>query len=377
MATNSFDLSGNEKDSYLGTLDTTLRVLASHAETDILQKTHEAIRTLDAKRDLSGFAEAFVSDTTARIEDVRTAYSMFRSIDGAANPRENRLYADSVSFDSTTGMPFSFAVRELLALKQRGMRDFEALDFKAATRAYAEVFLGDKQETTEAITTAAHRIREGTLRENFRRTLANTELFDLFGNNPVQARIVSHQPEEEIWVAQYWGFPMYTAIPQLNTVVFAQEPDCNVFTVGPRGYAVKPEFALPILNQELNSAYTLERIAQEAQGLHPLAMSRLFIGPFDSPYITHAQPEVERLETFKEISANDSTARFLRASRHYAFAPDHAEVQAGAEWVRKQIVDKKQQWRDEIIIAPTQHSKLLSERLLGKNVHIYEYEATQ
>lgn len=370
-APQSYKLGGAEKERYLAGLDAALDVLARNIETLPNEHQPRLIALGNAKGwDWSRLPrqDRTYSTLTGMVKRVRQEYQWFRTIDDVAEPGRNRALFDGIEVSTESGMPWVFDFVRLSNVKKQAAVQLDQLpDYSALAQQVRADLLEDYVPAAE-LGTKIQEARRATLQRNFLEQVRDVELLDWESNNPfITARKVREFGGEQLWNIAVIKYTPASSIFQLYVIDAWQDIRKPVFTERAQGVEVVPRFASELNFFIQNEAwYILQEIDKAFESLHPVHVSRAFVGPYESKYRV-AAGDFPQLAITQKILEETHEATMLRFGRQYTFAPNHREVGG----VLRQIVER-QDWTDEILICPSSLAARVAAAVEGTDVRVFK-----
>ncbi len=368
MAANAFtEIEGREKDSYLSSLDNALQVLVLNLKSVKNGYVDDALRRFGDKNKWNWQRLPREMNVNARLADmvqtVRENYAWLGDSISENETLNNRAYFDAVELSTESGLPWIYSFMQLHKL-QKGANDALAglPGYEKLASDLREVLLEDKVPIGD-VAGSADRIHRNALKRNYLEQLAVANLLNWEAGEKSRPLVVkiADQGSESLWSISYIRFSPATGTFHcyiidawqdiLNPLIFEDE-------ISPRLDASLQ------FGEGVPAFYMLASLDHQFSSLHPVHVSRGIIGPFESKYIGE---QGRLLGITAELLEQDPNAMLLRFKRQYALAPNHQETSDGL----RQII-YRQDWNDEVIVAPAQYASRVAHSLEGTSVRIFQ-----
>jgi hypothetical protein len=371
-------LQGEAQDSYLSTLDSALSTLQSSLANEKNAYLENKIQEF-AKINEWNMRRLPASDSTSRsmarmINLIQEEYSWLRWIVLPGNPILNRGYFDAITVSSETGLPWSYDFIDLKRIKETADTLLSEMPtFAQLAKEASKVLLEDKVEIVDVKDTI-ETFHKQAMKRNYLEQLKQRNILknDLLKyTHDAEVTKLLDLGGESLWNIEMFDFNLGSGMFQIYILDVWQDnlhtPDIIPDTKRDlnRGI-ISPAFGSALKFGDQNAAwYVLRNIDEKFEGIHPVHVSKVLIGPFENKYMTMPLG-INPLDVTKKILAEDQDAWILRASRQYSYAPNHRETPTGL----RQIIHREN-WSDEFIVTPGKFASEVSSSVLGTSVHVF------
>ena len=372
MAYESHRLVGDEKKRYLQQLDTALDVLSKNLVkekeeySDELKKFGEEHKWEWGRLPRRQRAYGSLSNM---VRLVRDEYRWFDWLTGT-NPEKNRGFFEEISIHPENGLPWA---HDFIALHNQQRNAVEKLKQTPAYDQLAtearSILLTDEIDTDQ-VASRIDALHKKAMNRGFFEQLKEAKLLgwktDEYSLAP-QARLVLSLGAEKLWNISFMRYDRGASEHHLYSIDLWQDTrEPQIEERVDNSGIVSKELAEMLKFARGNTAhYMIGRIDDAFKSLHPVHVTRALIGPFENRYMT--TPVNPTLPITPELLALDHNIGLMRFSRQYSYAPNHEIV--NDEY--KQVLHR-QEWCDEVIVAPAAYSSRIADSIKGTKIRIFE-----
>ncbi len=368
-------LVGEEKDRYLHQVDHALEVLVDHLAHEQGGGLHlAAIKAFGEQENWNWDRMPKLKSTYQRLSRlarrVRHEYQWFQWITHLKDSAQNRGYFTEVTVNAASGLPWQFDHVNLHHLKRDTAGLLSKLPPYEGLAKNLQLLLVEDHCDPSEVPGQARTIHETAMKRNFLQQLSKATLLEWETgrfSSPPHVKKLLDLGGEALWDIQFLRYSMATGMYQAYLVDLWQDiREPQIIEQANHSGTLTPAFAdtLKSFGEDNASWYVIENIDRRFRSLHPIHVSRALIGPFENKYLTKPG-SIEPLSVTHELLAQDPHTGLLRFSRQYAYAPNHRVVGDEVEQVLY-----REDWSDEIIVAPTSIAAHVSQSILGTNVRV-------
>ncbi|GEM_PF-4183960 len=371
-------LSGEEKERYLGQLDSSLRSLVSGLRQGRSSHSEDSLRAFGTQNNwawnrlpsFSGTASGTYSCLSELADRVRQEYEWFGWKTFPVDASKNRGYFEELTISAETGLPWQFDFIELHRLKREAPKLLQGMpDYASGTRQLRELLLEDYAELAD-VHARAEAVHKAAVKRSFLEQLAQSELLSWESTQysmPPRASRVMPQGVETLWNVRYITYSLATSMFHVYVLdVWQDEREPQITEKDGNTYVSQALERRLHFGEENEAWYMITAIDGAFKSIHPVHASRMTIGPFENRYLMRPD-RIKPLPVTAELLKKDANAGLLRASIQYSYAPNH---EAAGKEVRQVV--HTEDWRDEIIVAPRGYSADVSASVLGTSVRVLE-----
>jgi len=381
----NYPLQGEEKERYLLQLDQALTTIVRNLPL-VEDKTKTPAVQRFAQEQQWDLTRLPSEHTTAQtfstlVERIRQEYRWFSDSINQKNPLQNRSYFQTIDIDASSGLPWQHDFIKLHLLKKEASTLLKKIpNYSSLFEQWENMLLWDTEEI-EDVADKSLALSHQALQQNFLTQLEQAQLLSWEQTEyslPPLAQKKIFLGGEELWSISFIRYSLASGMFQIYDLDLWQDireapqiTQTNELNTSKKNHGrISQELERTLKFGEDNPAwYILQTIDKNFKSLHPVHVSRLLIGPFETKYRTNTN-DIEHLAVAKDILHQDPQSGILRASWQYAYAPNH---RIDPETQEIQQIIYREDWRQELLVSPSHYAGKVSNAIAGTDVHIWPY----
>jgi hypothetical protein len=370
----SADISGEEKENYLSGLNKSLGLLSSVVREGMTLNQKDAIKRFadENKWDLTRLPDMEESHriTADLIDRIIQGYKWFSWDNKNPDASQNKGYFKKIGISVSSGLPWFFDFVTLGRLKKEAEEMLRKIPhYRESALTLQNVLMQDYVETGD-VSVVARKHHEDAMKRSFLEKLADSELigWEQSGRDiKMDVRKTIDLGGETFWNISFAKYSAATGMFEVYVMDVWQdnlgEPHLKETEAGVR---ISNEFKSHLggFGIENPAYFVLEDTDERFETIHPVHVSKSLVGPYENKYLK--APRFSILPGIREhVTANpfDGALRFCKS---YFYAPNHRDVNGKA----RQILGKRENWNEQIVVCPGGYSSSLSKELLGTDLKI-------
>jgi hypothetical protein len=313
------------------------------------------------------------STLTEMVKKVRAQYDWFNDKVDPRNPMNNRAWFDKIDVSPESGLPWVYDIIALHRLKADSakMRE-QMLDYPVIADNLSKLLTQDYAETS-AVKAKAQATQREAMKRSFLEQIANAELLGWKAEEhsmAPKARLVADLMVEKLWNLSFVRFNPGNNFYELFVIdTFTDDQDQLIKQTSATEGEVSKRLQDSLVFGGTNDApYMLRYLDSTFDTLHPVHLTRMIIGPFETKYLTKPHRGFEMLEPTAEIMKGNLNLGVLRCKRQYTYAPNSEQSD---ETIRQVTYDND--WNQEFIVCPAAHASEIAQKILGTDIRVIEY----
>ncbi len=376
---NSSDANGEEKERYLLQLNNALKSLqadiSSRNVTDYPDDLKEFGEQEEWVWEKIPFHHGLFKTIGKLVGDIATEYRRFAWILDSENPLDNRGYFDKVNISTHSGLPSAVNFYNLHRLRKRAAEAAQRQpSYASCIDDIAQILTTDSVPIDEVNQKVHEKQRESWVK-NYLERLKDENLLGWRRDNITKAPVVTKRMQlgaESLWTVVNCSYSVASNMFEIYIADMWQDFDAREVWEDESCVGVSPALNARLRDYAKNNDawHIIREIDEDFEGLHPVHVTRVMVGPFDNKYRTLGY-DADRLPITQELLKEDENVGILRASLQYSYAPNVVVKGRGKDAYSRQKVYRAN-WRDEIVVCPAKYSNTVSDSLLGTKLKVLE-----
>jgi hypothetical protein len=370
----SIDILGVEKENYLSKLEKSLLSVSNSLRGGMTQTQKETINNFAKENDWDFDRLPDLEDshkTTADLIDrIIQDYKWFSWDNKNKDPIENKGYFKKLGISISSGLPWVFDLVTLERLKKESKEILKEIpEYQKSALALKNVLLQDYIEIDDVKRTVKN-YHEEAMKRNFLEKLNKSELIGWEQNGKdikINSKKTIDLGGETLWNLSFIKYSAAYNMFEAYVVDLWQDnlgrPHIEEIDEGIK-MSDKLISNLGRFSVENPAYFVLEELDEKFETLHPVHISKSLIGPYENKYMK--MPRFNILPGIKEYVLTNPDEGALRFCKSYFYAPNHRDIDGKT----RQILGKRENWNEQIVVCPSSYSKDLSKDLLGTDLKI-------
>lgn len=370
----SVDISGEEKETYLARLDRSLRVLSNCVREGMTENQRDIIKryATENRWDPERLPNMDSSHriTADLLDKVASEYRWFLWDNKNADPSQNKGYFKKLGIGVSSGLPWFFDFVSLGRLSGEAKGALKEIpEYSEIASQLCDTLLQDYVETT-SVSGATQKYHNDAMKRSFLEKLAGSELIGWEQSGRDIKMNVTKTMDlggENFWNISFAKYSAAYGMFELYVLDLWQDNlgEAHLFETS-EGASMSPELKSHLggFGVENPAYFVLEDTDEKFETLHPVHVSKSLVGPYENKYLT--APRFNILPGIREhVTANPNDGAF-RFCKSYFYAPNHRDIDGRS----RQILGKRENWNEQVVVSPTGYSSGLSKEILGTDLKI-------